>query len=80
MKIVDVKTEDISTIKTIVDILHGFISEANAEFIRDVRSDEEIKNDNDNDIDDSDYDSDDSNDSDNCKSLKNKNPLVKNML
>lgn len=35
MRIVDIEIEDIPTVKTIVEILHGFISEANAEFIKD---------------------------------------------
>ena len=34
MKIIDVETEDITDIKTIFEILNGFISEANADFIK----------------------------------------------
>lgn len=35
MKIIDIVTEDIGDIKTVVEILNGFISEANADFIKD---------------------------------------------
>lgn len=36
MRIINVETVDIADIKTVIEILNGFISEANADFIRDV--------------------------------------------
>ena len=38
MKIIDIVTEDIGDIKTIVEILNGFIPEANVDFIKDARA------------------------------------------
>tara|TARA_Y100000780_G_C13676151_1_gene414277 strand:- start:44 stop:301 length:258 start_codon:yes stop_codon:yes gene_type:complete len=70
MKIIDIETSDIPTIKAIVEILHGFISEANVEFIQDEEkyekelkkehdSDNESDSDNSSDDDDSDDDNSD---------------------
>ena len=38
MKIIDIETDDIGDFKTIIEILNGFIPEANAEFIKDARA------------------------------------------
>jgi hypothetical protein len=49
MKIIDIVTEDIGDIKTIIEILNGFISEANADFIKDIELyNKRITNDNNN--------------------------------
>lgn len=44
MKIIEIETEDIGDIKTIVEILNGFIPEANADFIRDSKANNEKLN------------------------------------
>ena len=38
MKIIDIETDDIGDIKTIIEILNGFIPEANADFIKDSKA------------------------------------------
>ena len=38
MKIIDIETEDIQDFKTIIEILNGFIPEANADFIKDAKA------------------------------------------
>lgn len=38
MKIIEIETEDIGDIKTIIEILNGFIPEANADFIKDAKA------------------------------------------
>jgi hypothetical protein len=71
MKIVEVETDDIGTIKSIVEILNGTVPEANADFIRDALAfnksldksrNNSSQNHNDDDDDDNDEDDDDSDD------------------
>lgn len=38
MKIIEIETDDIGDIKTIIEILNGFIPEANADFIKDAKA------------------------------------------
>jgi proliferating cell nuclear antigen PCNA len=71
MRIVDIETDDIATFKTIVEILHGFISEANAEFIKDYDKYEKLQNGNEDS--DSDNDSDDDSDNEDKEIVTNEN-------
>lgn len=81
MSIIDIETEDIADIKIIIEILSGFISEANADFIKDSKSYNEKaskKNSNDEDEDNEEEEEDnEEEDSDKNKNASAKKPKKK---
>jgi len=90
MKIVEAETEDIGTIKSIIEILNGTVPEANADFIRDAqaftksldktRTNSSQKYEDSDDDDDDDDDNDDDEESEDIKPIKNKLKTTKGVV
>lgn len=96
MKIVEAETDDIGTIKSIIEILNGTVPEANADFIRDAQAftksldknrtssaqkyDDNEDSDNDEDDDDDDEDDGDDEESEEIKPIKNKLKTTKGIV